>query len=113
METKKHTYKVRPGYRSEKLLIEFGPDSSDKRFVSDLRSVLAENGLKRTRKQDLVLAFNDTYDSPCGPFDLYSDEWGFVSVGADENQDAIHCVDHILSESGRFRKEEVNYEDYA
>ena len=113
MENKKHTYKVRPGYRGEKLLIEFGPDSSDKRFVSDLLSVLAENGMRRTRKQNLVLAFNATNDSPCGPFDVYHDGWSSVTIWADDNQDAIHYVDRILSESGRFRKEEVDYEDYA
>ena len=110
--TKKHTYKVRPGYGSDKLLIEFGADSSDERFVSDLRSVLAEHDLIPKSKEDLVFKYRFTYDSPSGPFELDDDEWGSLWVHADDNQDAIHYVDRILGESGRFQKEEVNYEDY-
>ena len=110
---KKHTYKVRPGYRSKKLLIEFGPDSSDERFVSDLRSVFAEHNLIPKSKEDLIFMSIATFDSPCGPFEVDHDEWSIVFVHAEENQDAIQYVDRILSESGRFQKEEVDYEDYA
>ena len=109
----KHPYKVRPGYRSEKLLIEFGPDSSDERFVSDLRSVLAAHGLIPKSEQDLVFMFIRTFDSPGGVFELTCDEWSMVWVQAEENQDAIMYVDRILSESGRFQKESVRFEDYA
>ena len=41
---KKHGYKVRPAYGSSKLLIEFKPDSSDERFVADLRLVFVVEG---------------------------------------------------------------------
>ena len=113
MEMKKHTYKVRPGYGSEKLLIEFGPDSSDKHFISDLKSVFAENNLIPKSTQDLIFSWLTTFDSPCGPLEVDNDEWGFVFVHAGENQDAINYMDRILSGSGLFQKEEVNYEDYA
>lgn len=113
METKEHTYKVRPGYGSKQLLIEFGPESYNERFVSDLRSVLAGHNLIPKRKQDLIFQFITVFDSPCGRFELVADEWSFVFVLADENQDAIQYVDRILCESGRFQKEEVNYDEYA
>ena len=36
-----------------------------------------------------------------------------VWVCADQNQDAIHFVDRILSESGKFEKDEVDFKEYA
>ncbi len=110
---KKHSYMVRPGYRSKEFLIEFGPYSFEEPFASDLRAVFAENDLVPSSKRDLIFSFDVTFDSPSGPFELVNDEWSFVFIFATESQDAIHYVDRILEQSGRFQKQDVNYEDYA
>lgn len=107
-----HSYKVRPGYGSDKLLIEFSSDSSDNKFVADLRTVLRGAGLVSHSKEDHIFNFIAHFESPVGPFDIDNDEWGYVWIYADANQDAIHFMDHLLQRSGLFKKEEVDYKEY-
>jgi hypothetical protein len=108
-----HTYKVRPAYGSDRLLIEFGPSSSDKEFVADLCDILKGSGLLPKDEVDLVFLTIVHFDTPAGPLEMELDEWGGGFFLAEEDQDAIHFLDRILQESGRFRRESVNFEDYA
>lgn len=105
-----HGYKVRPGYGSDKLLIEFGSDSSDKKFIANLNAVLKRAGLIHHSIKDWFLT--PRFRTPTGPFDIDYDEWGFVWIFADENQEAIHYIDDLLQKSGLFQKEEVDYKQY-
>ena len=108
-----HSYKVRPGYRSDKLLIEFGPSSSDEQFIADLKALFAAQGCRKRGAEDIVFLVTTTFDSPSGLFQLDHDEWGFVFLHADGNQAAIHYLDKILQSSGRFKREHVHFRDYA
>ena len=107
-----HSYRVRPGYGSEKLLIEFGPSSVDERFVADLKNVLSQQGLRPRGTDHYVIGEAIFFDSPAGPFELDDDGWA-VFVHADNNPAAIHYLDEIFQRSGLFRKEEVDYSKYA
>jgi len=106
-------YRVRPGYGSSKLLVEFLSDSTDKQFLDDLRTVFSTNGVKAKQTENLVFLSRTELDSPAGRFTVDHDEWSMVWVFADNNQDAIHFVDRILSGSGKFRKVEVDFKEYA
>lgn len=108
-----YKYKIRPGYQSEELLIEFAADAHDEQFIADLLSGLKSGGVGFDSFRDLVFMHLVDMNSPAGPFQLEVDEWHFVWISAAKNQDAIHGVDRILQDSGHFEKEEVNYEDYA
>lgn len=105
-----HSYKVRPGYGSGKLLIEFHSDSSEEKLVADLNAVLKAAGLIYHSIKDYFLIRR--FKTPTGPFEVDYDEWGFVWVFADENQDAIHFIDQLLQKSGLFQKEDVDYKQY-
>lgn len=76
-----HSYKVRPGYGSKKLLIEFIADSSEKKLVADLNTVLKSAGLINHSIKYYFIAPH--YKTPTGPFELRYDEWGFVWIHAD------------------------------
>ncbi len=108
-----HKYKVRPGYGSDKLLIEFGMVGTDKQFASALHSVLKSNDVKAGKREDFIFLERANMTSPAGPFRLEGDEWHFVWIHAQDNQDAIHFMDRILQESGLFEKEEVDFNEYA
>jgi len=105
-----HGYKVRPGYESNNLLIEFIPDSSEEKLIADLNAVLKEAGLTYRSIKDWFLI--PRYKTPTGPFEVDYDEWGFVWILADENQAAIHLLDKVLQKSGLFHKEDVDYKQY-
>jgi len=108
-----YRYQVRPGYGSEKLLVEFLHDSSDDGFVAALRSVFSANGVKTKEEKDLIFMVTIIMDSPVGSFAIDHDEWDMIWIHAEENQNAIQFVDHILSRSGQFQKEEVDFNKFA
>ena len=112
VKSQAHAYKVRPGYGTNKLLIQFGPSPSDEQFIKDLVSVLKGSGVLPKSKENLVVLTIQHFDSPAGPFEIHDDGY-FIFIHADTNQKAIHFLDRILQESGLFRKEQVNFDDYA
>jgi hypothetical protein len=107
-----YKYRVRPSYGSSKLLIEFMSDSSDEAFVAALRSVFSANGIRAKMREDLVLQFRTVMDSPVGSFELDHDDWGMVWVHADDNQNVIPYLDRLLTATGQFQKEEVDFHQY-
>jgi hypothetical protein len=107
-----HSYKVRPGYGSEKLLIEFGPSSSDERFVADLKNVLSNQGFRSRGADHYVFGEATFFDSPAGLFELDDDGWT-VFVHADDHQAVIDYLDQILQRSGLFTKEAVDSSAYS
>lgn len=108
-----YRYRVRPGYGSSKLLVEFMTDASDEAFVGALRAIFMANGIKTRGTEEHVFLAAATMDSPAGVFEVDHDEWSMVSVHAEENQEAIHFVDRILAASGQFQKEEVDFGEYT
>ena len=107
-----YRYRVRPGYGTTKLLIEFMSDSSDEAFVAALRSAFSANGIKAKTKEQSLFCFQTVMDSPGGSFEVDHDEWSMIWVHADENQNVIPYLDRILTASGEFQKEEVDFSQY-
>ncbi len=107
-----HKYKVRPGYGSSKLLIEFEPDASDRQFADDLCGVFKQNGFILVSTSDLMFLSTAEFNSPKGSLSIATDEWGFVWGHAEDDQPVIHYVDTLLQKSGLFEKEEVDFRDY-
>ena len=111
---KPYKYHLRPGYGSDKLLLEFILDSSDTKFYQDLLTTLKDINPKVDAVEDLWM--NDEVllqiTSDEGSFLLSKDIWDFAFIMAEKNQSAIKCVDEILNNSNLFEKEEVNFENY-
>ncbi len=109
-----YKYRVRPGYGSDKLLIEFLSDTGNKNFISTFKNVLSVCNAHSKKKIDLW--FNDeliyNMDSDFGKFEISTDNWGNLFIIAEENQKAINLLDEIISKNDLFMKEEVNFEDY-
>lgn len=113
-EPTRHIYHLRPGYASDKLLLQFNLRAEPKDFVGDL--FVAINGInpKEIKREDLWM--NDewlyTYSSDKGELQLSVDAWGFAFILADNNQHCILAIDELLAIDSRFEKVEVEFSNY-
>ena len=109
-----YKYHLRPGYGSDKLLLEFILNSSDAEFSKDLLTSLKNINPKVETVEDLWM--NDEVllhvSSEEGDFMLSKDIWGFAFIMAESNQTCIKLIDEILKKSPLFQKEEVDFENY-
>ncbi len=111
---KPYTYHLRPDYGSNKLLLEFVLDSSDTEFGRDLLTTLKDLNPKVDSFEDLWM--NDevllNVSSDKGAFLLSKDVWDFAFIMAENNQSCIILIDEILNNTGLFKKEDVDFENY-
>lgn len=108
-----HRYKVRPGYGSQKLLSEFGTDTSDEVLWDDIVGVLKDAGARPVGTADLIVDICVAFECDAGRFEMHHDEWGFFWCHADSHQEAIAFVDSALARSDDFTKIEVDPSEYA
>jgi hypothetical protein len=110
----RHRYKVRPGYSSQKLLIELTPKEADKAFLGELLAAL--RGINANVADIGDLWMNDEVililESDFGPFLISKDIWNFVFVMAPDNQPVIPKIDEALAKSNLFQKEPVDHKNY-
>jgi hypothetical protein len=111
---KPYIYRLRPGYGSDKLLLEFLLTNTDTEFNKDLLTTLKVLNPTVDKVEDLWM--NDEVlwqvSSDKGAFTLSKDIWDFAFIMADNNQHCINLIDEILCKSSLFEKEEVDFENY-
>ncbi len=109
-----YKYKVRPGYGSTELLIEFLPDKADEVFFGCIFRAL--EAIRVTPVDVVDLWMNDeiiwNMKSDAGEFELSKDIWDMVFIMADNNQAVIEIIDSLLEKDGCFIKEEVDFNNY-
>jgi hypothetical protein len=111
---KPYTYRFRPGYGSDKLLLEFILDSTDVEFDKHLLTTLEdispviESVEELWMNDEVLLSITSTH----GAFSLSKDIWGFAFLMAEENQSCLKLIDDILSNNSLFEKEEVDFKNY-
>jgi len=108
-----HTYKIRPCYGRQELLVEFHPAPRDEAFRDDLLAALKASGARIVDMVDLVFDVGIIFDSSVGRFSIHQDEWGLWWGHASDNQNAIHFIDAALSASPQFTRVEADYSDYV
>jgi hypothetical protein len=109
-----YKYHYRPGYGSKKLLIEFLSGVEDESFTSDLFSALKSIEPKIIGNENFWMddTFTYTIRSNAGKFTLSKDTWGFAFIHAEDNQDCLDTINQLLLEDVRFKKIEVDFNDY-
>jgi len=106
-------YRVRPGYGSPDLLIEFLADADDRVFLDELFAVLAAGGARHRGHEDLVLLAIVHLRAPFGRFTLEVDDWNSLWIHAEADQAAIAAIDGLLQASPAFEKQDVDFAEYA
>lgn len=109
-----YKYKLRPGYGSEKFLIDFFYGAENDNFISGLLSTIKE-------LQPEIITISDVWvndeilmnmTSTIGKFIISKDSLGFAFITADDNQDCLLKINTILENSINFEKVEADFEDY-
>lgn len=110
-----YSYRFRPGYGSNKFLIEFIKGVEENTFLSNLIEALSQiepviDSSKNLWMNDEVL-FN--INSSKGKFILSKDVWNCAFIMAEENQKCLKIIDEILNKNKLFIKEDVNFSEYG
>lgn len=109
-----YTYCLRPGYGSEKLLLEFSLFDQDKVFKKVLLEALEDIHPEIEYGEDLWMNDEMLYHviSDKGKFQISIDNWDFAFIMAENNQHCIIFIDKILNGSPHFERQEVDFEKY-
>ncbi|QCW99066.1 hypothetical protein FGM00_02640 [Aggregatimonas sangjinii] len=110
----KYTYRLRPGYGTDRLLIEFNGLEDPEYFLFEILHMLGLAGFKS--KEMLNLWMNDeiqvNLSSQNGPILVSLDIYGLVFIVGNNNQKDILRIDELLQKSGAFVKNDINYSSY-
>ncbi|NHF60876.1 hypothetical protein FK220_016095 [Flavobacteriaceae bacterium TP-CH-4] len=110
----KYRYKLRPGYGSEKLLLEFDAVETPEYFLLELVNMLSLCGFEQMGTIDLWM--NDEIligmRSTNGTITLSLNIWGMIFIVGNHNQQDILRIDELLALSQAFEKQEVDFSAY-
>ncbi len=110
----KYKYRYRPGYGSDRLLIEFVNGVENEVFGTDLFDAIKEINPKLAGLDDLWM--NDeilyTINSDLGPFTLSKDIWDLAFIMADGNPSCVLQINNLLLKDSRFEKIEVDFDAF-
>ena len=109
-----YSYRFRPGYGSDKFLIEFVKGVEKETFLTDLKEALSQIEIEIGEVEDLWM--NDEVllhvNSSEGKFLLSKDVWNCAFIMADVNQKCVTTINQILCKNDQFKSEEVGYSEY-
>lgn len=114
-------FRVRPGYKSKDLLVEFCGDhrsSSYPNIGSLLQSALNAKPKKHPVFDTVHIAlatdeFISLWEYSNGEYELTDDTWAYFVLAPHNNTQVIKDIEKVLLQSGLFIKEEVDFLDYA
>lgn len=111
---KPYKYKLRPGYGSSELLIEFCNIEQPENFIKKLISILKNHEFQFKGTTDVWM--NDEIlihlESSNGKVIISKDIYDFIFILGENNQKDIKKIDSILRQSDLFEKEIVDYSNY-
>nr|WP_199001590.1 hypothetical protein [Flavobacterium sp. ASV13] len=110
----KYKYHLRPGYKSQNLLIEIFNGAENEDFFSDFFNTIIEINPKFEKVNELWM--NDEYlfeiTSDIGSFSISKDIWDLVFIMSEDHKECISKINLLLLKNQKFQKIEVNFEDF-
>lgn len=110
----KYTYKLRPAYGSQELLIEFGTLDDPEYFLFEIVRMLGLAGFESQEMLDLWM--NDeiqvNFSSLNGLITVSLNVYGMLFIMSKKNQIDILKIDQLLQNSEAFIKEKVDFLNY-
>ncbi len=112
-------FRVRPGYHSQELLVEFWGDHRGEHFPNVsalLANALGAEPLKHPTIDTAMVAATDEFISywryAHGEYELVDDIWAFFIHAPENNLRVITDIERALLASGLFVKEDVDFSEY-
>jgi hypothetical protein len=114
MTPKPYAYHCRPGYGSEKLLLEFIRGAETPGFMEDLLAALDPLEPEWGEAREMWMNDDVWIDlwTRMGPLLFTRDIWGTAFIMGDENQVTIEVIDGLLRGHEEFEKIEVDFANY-
>ena len=110
----KYHYKLRPGYKSQELLIEFFKGVDENAFLADVLITIAALDVQLLDVENLWM--NDEmlyfFKTAQGNFRLSKDIWHNAFITCEQNQALILAIEQLLQKDEKFEKVEVDFEKY-
>ena len=114
------TFRVRPGYKTKELLVEFCGDhrSSSYPEIANILQVALNAKPKKhpifdTASIGLALdEFISLWEYSNGEYELTDDTWAYFVLVPNNSSQVIGDIERALLRSGQFMKEEVDFADY-
>lgn len=117
---KMERFRIRPGYKTKELLIEFCGNHRDKNFPNVAKLLKSSLSAKRNRFfkdiQENIYNFDgfiSTWKYRNGCYELSNDIWTLFILAPDNNDIIISEIEKALLGSGQFEKEEVDFNEYT
>lgn len=114
-------FRVRPGHKSDELLIEFWGDHRSKGYPN-IQQIL-EVGLSAKPKKhpnldtvSIGLAtdeFISLWEYKNGEYELDDDIWAYFIMAPENNAQVINDIEQVLLSSGEFIKEDADFSQYT
>lgn len=110
-----YRFKVRPGYNSPAMLIDFSLDEADDVFFGTLYGALQGINPSKIDLTDLWADEDVTLqcDSDLGEFEIVSDIYDLVYITANDNQKVILEIGELLSNHDAFIKQQYDTSVYS
>ena len=114
-------FRVRPGYKSKELLVEFWGEQRSEDFP-DIQGILAQGLEAKPAKHPtldtttIAMAtdeFITLWKYKNGEYELADDTWAFFIHAPDNNIQVISDIERVLLASGQFIKEEADFSEYT
>ena len=112
-------YKCRPGYGSKKLLIEID-GAEDEFFIQEFMNVISE--IHPISDSEITLSdmmnmlehrmVQWSGSSDAGRFSIDQDQYGTAFILSEGDENVILGIDRLLKQNPRFRRVDVNFDDY-
>jgi|SRR5688572_20626208 hypothetical protein len=110
----KYKLYFRPGYGSDKMLIEFFHGAEKEEFLTDFLDAI--KSFNPTLETTLDLWMNDeielSFNSDLGNFSLSKDTWGLAFLWNDNYQEVVRRISDQLADDRRFEKVAVDFDKY-
>lgn len=109
-----YKYHFRPGYKSDKLLIEFFAGVEQAEFHTDFFEAIKDVHPEIISTDNLWMndEISHTIKTDYGNVSLAQDIWDFCFITADDNQAALNQINKLLVADERFLKVEVDFDKY-
>jgi hypothetical protein len=114
-------FRIRPGYKSETLLVEFCGDhrADDYPEVAEIleRALGSERGSHPVFDEVKIGLSTDQFFSywiyENGAYEIDDDTWGLFIAAPENNRQIMSDIEKALLENGRFVKESVDFSNYV
>ncbi|MEO5911840.1 MAG: hypothetical protein ABIP95_13195 [Pelobium sp.] len=113
MNNLKYKYHFRPGFESDKMLLEFISNVENENFKTDILEAIANLNPEIIEKEEIWVNDEILYkiSTKIGELILSIDNWNIAFISC-ENNDLMNQLNDLVIKSEKFEKVEVDFDNF-